>query len=651
MERMEGDSVRLKVATALTLALLVGTSLVGSPTAAGSSVGATPLAATSPRDTTKFPWRSDAARTIPGRIVVVWRDGVSRAHTRALAATVGAVAGPATQNVQVVRVAPGRTAAAIRRYKRSPLVRFAEPDRLLSPLAPPNDPLFDQQWGLDNTGQSHKITQYKGLSGANGHGTADADVDAPEAWAAQAVNDPVVVAVIDTGVETTHPDLQNSLWVNAGETPANDVDDDGNGFTDDINGWDFFDRDANPRPANGINNSHGSHVAGVIGAERDNATGISGVCGDCQIMALRVGSASHLTLSREIKAIDYAADNGADVINLSLGSAVWSDAERDAIRKAGNKGVLVVVAAGNASLDNDIDFYDPDSGSAAPSFPASYTLDNILSVAASNDRDQYAYVSQCRGVLPLWRCGFTSYGHDSVDVAAPGTDILSTVKAGISATAYDGYDVWDGTSMATPMVAGIAGLVLAENPTYSPIDVKNAIMNSVDEPNSLKLYTSWGKVTGVGTKALSGRFTRTQGRVNALGALTGATTNATPHTDGNIDGARSIDRRREDRMSWPSDVNDVYKKRLVDGRRYRVTVDGPAGSDFDLWVWKPGTQEIFQFVSDCFQTSGCPPLAAVSATTKSDESVAFTAHRTGTFYFQVNDWYTSGRYVLRVKKI
>ena len=316
-----------------------------------------------------------------------------------------------------------------------------------------------------------------------------------------------------------------------------------------MHGWDFAGHDKNPTPSNGLENSHGTHVAGIIAAEQNNGEGISGVCPDCQIMALRVGSASSLTLGRQIAAFEYAIDNGAQVINLSLGSPVWSTAERTEIAKAGRAGILVVVAAGNAGEDNDIDFYaDPRHGAWAPSYPASYSLSNILSVAASNDRDHYAYFSQCQGNVPLWRCGFTSWGHDSVDVAAPGVDILSTVKVGASGTAYPNYDVWDGTSMATPMVAGIAGLVLSENPADTPVQVKNAIMNSVDHPSALTLYTMWGKATGVGTSALHGHFTRTQGRVNALGALTGATTSATPTTDGNIDGARSIDTRRAGKL-------------------------------------------------------------------------------------------------------
>src|SRR5947208_14238575 len=240
-----------------------------------------------------------------------------------------------------------------------------------------------------------------------------------------------------------------------------------------------------------IDNSHGTHVAGIIAAEQENGEGISGVCPGCRIMALRIGTATSITLGNELKAINYAIRNHADVINLSLGDPVWSKAERAAIARAGKAGILVVVAAGNSSMDNDIDFYEHPNGqppSWAPSYPASYTLNNILSVAASNDRDQYGYVSQCQGVIPLWECAFTSWGHDSVDVAAPGVDILSTLKMGQSQGTNPNYEYFDGTSMAAPMVAGIAGLVRSEHPLYPAVQIKNAIMHSVHHPAALKRY-------------------------------------------------------------------------------------------------------------------------------------------------------------------
>ena len=372
-------------------------------------------------------------------------------------------------------------------------------------------------------------------------------------------------------------------------------------------------------------------------------------------MALRIGSATTLTLGAEIKAINYAVANGADVINMSLGSDIWSKAERAAIARAGKHGVLVVIAAGNGSSDNDVQFFASDAShatvAAAPSYPASYTLKNILSVAATNDRDNYAYFSQCRGIVPLWECGFTNWGHDSVDVAAPGVDILSTVTQGVGQTFAD-YEYFDGTSMASPLVAGIAGLVLSDHPGYSAVQVKNAIMHSVDRPTSLKLFDSWGDVEGVGKKPLTGRFTRTFGRVNADAALTASTANATPQTDGNIDGARLIKSKRTGSLSWPADANDVYRKRLAKGTKYHVVLNGPKGQDFDLWVWKPGTKEIFQFTPGCFMKGGaCPALEAVSAGDTANEAVTFKAPKTGVYYIQANGWFSAGHYTLTIKKV
>jgi subtilisin family serine protease len=646
--------LRARIAACLALTLLLAAPLVASSPAAIGAPSIVKTQATVDTQAAKLPWNTGGARVVPGRLVVVWRHGAPTAATRSLSADLGATTTSApSADIDVVQLPAGASeAAAIHRYERSPLVRSAEPDRIASLLAVPDDTHFNQQWALDNIGQSHLETN-QGLGFHESRtGSPDADVDGPEAWADQTVHTPTVVAVIDTGVDIDHPDLQNSLWTNPGETPGDDIDNDANGYIDDIHGWDFAGHDKNPSPSNGIENSHGTHVAGIIAAEQNNSEGISGVCPDCQIMALRFGSASGLTLGREIAAIHYAANNGADVINLSIGSPVWSPAERTAIQQAGHKGVLVVAAAGNAGEDNDIAYYpDPKHQAWAPSYPASYSLSNILSVAATNDHDQYAYFSQCRGILPLWKCGFSSFGHESVDVAAPGVDILSTVRADLGKP-YLGYQLFDGTSMASPMAAGIAGLVLAQNPGDTPIQVKNAVMNSVDHPTSLKLFTMWAGKTGVGKKALTGHFTRTQGRVNADTALANDTTSATPKTDGNVDGARSIDTRRKGRVSWPSDDNDVYKKRLVKGHRYSVTLDGPRGQDFDLWVWNPGTKDIWQFSAGCFRRGGaCPAFAAVSGGTSADEHTTFRAHKTGTFFIQVNSWYSHGRYSLRIKKV
>jgi subtilisin family serine protease len=538
----------------------------------------------------------------------------------------------------VVRLASGASVgAAVRRLRTSRLVRFAEPDRIASVMAP-NDPFFGAQWALQNTGQSHPITIYDPNGAQNRRGNPESDVQAPNAWAAQSVHGPVVVAVIDTGVDLTHPDLQGRLWDGGAMYPNH--------------GWDFADGDADPSPRGAApENSHGTHVAGIVAAEPNNGVGVSGVCPDCRIMALRIGSASSLTLGAELKAIDFAIQHGAQVINMSFGSPAWSAAERSAIAGAGRAGIVVVAAAGNASADNDVPFY-LNSSVAAPVYPASYTLSNVVSVAASNDRDEYGYASQCRSLnIPSYRCAFSNWGHDSVDLAAPGVDVLSTVQQGRGPARFGGdYDVWDGTSMAAPMVSGVAGLVLSENPTYTAIQVKNAVMNGVDHPRALVLYDAYASITGLPKHALSGDFTVTQGRLNAFAALHAPATSATPRSDGNIDGARRMrGKSAGGRVSWPTDANDVYRKRLLRDHRYRVTLDGPAGDDLDLWVWRPGTKEIAQFTRGCFVGRACPALAGESGGETSDESVEFVARRAGPYYFQVNGWYSGGRYRLRLR--
>jgi subtilisin family serine protease len=596
----------------------------------------------------KFPWEGPGVRVKAGSIVVTFASGTSAAQRRAIHRGVGGrVTARSTVGIDVVELpAAVEPLAAIRRYQADPRVVAAELDRFASPTQIADDELFHWQWALHNHHQPHPMTETGDSPQELTQGASDADVDAPSAWVNTTLGDDVIVAVLDTGVDVDHPDLVNSMWVNQLEQSGlPGVDDDGNGYVDDLNGWDFRGNDANPSPGSNLIGSHGTHVAGIVAAQRDNGIGIAGVCGSCQIMALRFD----LSLGQEIDAIEYAVANGADVINMSFASPVWSPAERSAIEAAGQDGMLTVAAAGNSSLDNDISTYI--GSSFSPAFPASYTLPTILSVAASDHRDRYALQSECDlSSIPRWRCAFTSWGRNSVDVAAPGVDIISTVAVG--GDIAPGYQIWDGTSMAAPLVAGIAGSVLHEHPTYGPVDLKNSVMNGVDAPSDLELLTFWADLTGVPKHPIEGDFTRTQGRVDASRALTGRTTNATPLTDGNIDGARPIARSVRGQVVWPADVNDVFRRRLVAGNRYRISLHGPAGKDFDLWVWSPSAKEIHQFTMGCFRRNGpCPALRAVSGSLDADEQVTFTVRTTGVFFIQVQGWYSGGIYTLSVRRV
>jgi subtilisin family serine protease len=580
---------------------------------------------------------------VPGQVILGYRAHASRAEVMRVHGRVPARVTQRFANlrVEVVKLAHGVSVRqAMQRYERDPAVAFAEPNYLRSPQAD----LFSDLWALENTGQLHPVANSVRHHVAADHaGTIDADIDATDAWTTQQGSG-TIVAVIDTGVDVTHPDLSGQLWQNPGETCLTclpNFDDDGNGKKDDINGWDFANHDKTLLSANHFPGfDHGTHVAGTIAGDDDN-DGIVGVCPGCKIMVLKIArdKDGQLLLSAEIAALAYAKVNGAKITNMSFGGPDWSNAERNAIR---NSGLLTVVSAGNEALDNDMFLYaDIRGGSApdifSPSFPASLTLANILAVGASNDQDENAYATECYDVFGSKpKCAFTNWGHDSVDLAAPGVDITSSVPS-------SKWKTWDGTSMAAPHVAGTAGLVLSQNPTYTVAELKNALMNSVDRPPSLGSIFIPSYVDG-NPHTKQGLFSRTSGRLNANTALTAPTSDATPLTDGNVNGAMSFSGTSVTGMvSWPEDVNDVKKKKLYKGHTYRVTLVVPAGKDYDLFVWRPGSKEIWR------------PGKIVKASRRigsGDEHVQFVAGSTGTYYFQVMAWlFESGSYKLTVKKL
>jgi subtilisin family serine protease len=615
---------------------------------------AVPLAAGADRVAERFTGRpASTSRYVPGEVLIGFRAGSSRAalaraHGRVPARVAARFPG---LRLELVKLAPGvAVRSAIRRYERDPAVAFAEPNYLRHLTADPLDSLFTQQWDLKNTGQSHAVADVDGDDTANPHmGLAGADIKATDAWPTE-MGSNQVVAVIDTGVDVTHPDLDGQLWTNPLDSTVNGVDEDHNNKTDDVHGWHFTQTgngDANLLPAPFEGYEHGTHVAGTIAAElNDSGTndGIVGVCPECKIMVLRIATNSgDLPLSAEIKALNYAKAEGAKIANMSLGGPDWSNSEREAIRLSG---MLVVVAAGNENLDSDMAVdIDGDGRVDSPSYPAAYTLPNVLSVAASNDQDRYGYSTECFELVGLRPpCAFTNWGHDSVDVAAPGTDITSTFPG-------SDWHTWDGTSMAAPHVAGVAGLVLAKHPSYTPVLVKNAIMNSVDKPTTLHtmFIAPISGLTGSNGTARAGAFTRTSGRVNAAAAIDKTTANATPRTDGNIDGAPRMRRARvSGSVAWPADINDVRKRRLFAGHTYRVKLVVPVGKDYDLFVWKPGTKEIWQSVSQSLAR-----LRAYSAHGGSvDEVVTFKAKTTGTYYIHVSAWFfKSGKYTLSIRRL
>ncbi len=268
---------------------------------------------------------------------------------------------------------------AIKKYRGDPRIEYIEPNYILrADEVIPNDPSFPLLWGLHNTGQSG--------------GTPDADIDAPEAWSFQ-TGAQVVIGVIDTGVDRTHPDLAANMWTNPGEIAGNGLDDDGNGYVDDVHGWDFVNGDNDPMDDHG----HGTHCAGTIAGIGDNGIGVAGVCWHARVMALKfLDAGGYGTTSAAVLAVEYATANGARLTSNSWGGGSYSQALYDAIAAARDAGVLFIAAAGNDAVNNDL----------YPHYPSSYDLDNIIAVAATDRYDDLA--------------DFSCYGAASVDVGAPG---------------------------------------------------------------------------------------------------------------------------------------------------------------------------------------------------------------------------------------
>jgi len=322
-------------------------------------------------------------------------------------------------------------------------VLLVEPNYIYRINKTPNDPMLGELWGLKNNAQ-------KG-------GRAGIDISAEQAWDIQTGSREVIVAVIDTGIDHTHPDLKNNMWVNEAEKNGlPGVDDDGNGYVDDIYGYDFVNNDGNPMDDHG----HGTHCAGTIGAEGDDGAGIVGVAWHVRLMGIKFLSAGGSgTLANAIKSIDYATKMGAHIQSNSWGGGGFTQLLKEAIERSRDKNALFVAAAGNESNDND----------AHPSYPATYDVDNIVSVAALDNSGQLAY--------------FSSYGKKTVHVAAPGVDVTSSVPY---TTNRSGYDTWSGTSMATPHVAGAAALLVSQNPNITYAEMKTRIMSGARVMASLR---------------------------------------------------------------------------------------------------------------------------------------------------------------------
>ena len=350
---------------------------------------------------------------------------------------------------------------ALGRLSASENIYAAERNHVYYASAQPADPMLDKMWFLN------KVSAFK-------------------AWDKRSKSPGIIVAVLDTGIQLDHADLKGRIWTNIKEIPGNGKDDDGNGYIDDIHGWNFQENNNKPgaayralglrgckiHPTKRIYESHGTHVAGTIGAVANNNVGIAGITHDVQIMALRIlgKPCAAGTLDGILEAVAYATKNGAKVLNMSFvrhGSP--SKLMRREIEEAIIAGVSVVAAAGNDATNND----------QRQKYPSGYRIDGLISVAATGPKDTLAK--------------FSNYGRRTVDIAAPGHEILSTVPKGNNPSKpISGYASKSGTSMATPIVTGAIALMRAENPALDPVEIEKRLMRAIDPLTHLKLWVRAG---------------------------------------------------------------------------------------------------------------------------------------------------------------
>lgn len=377
----------------------------------------------------------------PDTILVRFRDEASATHRTAHQRRVKAAQvkdfGGLVRGLEVWRVKKGTLDEALKVLSAEPDIAYAEPDYTQYALATPNDPRYGELWGLHNTGQTG--------------GVVDSDIDAPEAWDIASGTSEVVVGVVDTGVDYNHEDLAANIWTNPGEIPGNGLDDDGNGFVDDVHGWNAYANHGNPMD----DHDHGSHCSGTIGARGNNGKGVAGVNWDVKIMGLKFLSATGSGSTTDaIEAINYAVtmkNRGVNirVLSNSWGGGDFSQALLDAINAAAAADILFVAAAGNSTVNTD----------TSPNYPSSYDAPNMLAVASTDYRDALS--------------SFSNYGATTVDLGAPGSSILST-------TPGNTYQVFSGTSMATPHVSGAAALLASIDPSLTYSEIKSFLMNNVD---------------------------------------------------------------------------------------------------------------------------------------------------------------------------
>ncbi len=405
-----------------------------------------------------------------GELLVRFKSGVKAASFASVHKAIGASVVrkyAVIPDLEQVKLPQGLSVKdAVMQYMSNPDVEYAGPNYIrITETIIPNDPYFGNQWALRNTGQY-------------AYGTAGADIRMSGGWDVTIGSGDITVAVLDTGIDYNHNDLVWNIWRNLGETSCTDTfDNDENGSLNDCVGWNFINNNNDPMDDNG----HGTHVAGVIGAKGNNSTGMAGIMWLTNMMALKVCDANgSCDVGAEIAAIDYAINmknnHGVNVrvMNASFGGGGYEPNEYEVIDRANEAGILFVAAAGNGGEDGVADNND-----VMPMYPASYDLPNIISVAATDQDDK--------------RVSFSNFGPTSVDVAAPGTYIFSTVPNWW--TMYYGYghlEMFSGTSMATPHVTGLAGLLSAYYSHFTHGQVRTMVLRYVDVLPTLNTWILTG---------------------------------------------------------------------------------------------------------------------------------------------------------------
>jgi RHS repeat-associated protein len=459
---MRNNRVRL---TRLLCCLLSYTMLAATASGGAPSVMSTSITSKTTRNAPAKASRaaqSDAPRH-EDELLVRFRADISEQSKRGAASSKGGHLKGALRGgsgVNRVEVQSGQDATSVAaRLRTLPEVEAVEPNFLVSnSQATPDDSRFGEQWALRNTGQAGR--------------TAGSDVNAAPAWRESTGSTSTVIAVLDSGIDFSHPDLTDNLWVNPGETSGNGIDDDGDGLVDDSRGWNFV-YDTNDASDD---QGHGTSVAGIIAAEGNNHAGVSGVMWRASLMSLKVlDSTGTGDVASAVEAIDYAVAHGAQVINCSWGTDADSTFLKDAIERAGRKGVVVVASAGNNARNID----------TTPYYPASYDLTNLISVAATDGFDNLA--------------SFSDWGAQRVAVAAPGLDVLTTQQGG-------DYRVVSGTSAAAPFVSGVAGLIKTLRPNAPASQVCAAIVGGVRRVAALS-----GKVSSGGVADAAGALASLHG--------------------------------------------------------------------------------------------------------------------------------------------